>query len=638
MQTLKELIEDVLDTSELIKGVAAVKKPKGKSILFGDDIRPLTEEEIETLIQNGCYSADWSEISVVKNGFDVFRVHDTCFWGTCVLGKFSEESEASPGVNFPCGLYNSTIINCEIGDNVLIHNIGIMSNYVIEENAVICNVSELVANENTAFGNGKELEIAIETGGRETLVYADITIPVAETVATSRANRDLLKHYEEFVAEYVKRVTSPKGIIKRGACIKNTNKIYDLFLGEAGVIDNAGLVKNVTVLSNKDEKTSIIDGAYVVNSILQWGSEAASMAIVDSSVLTEHSHVERHGKVTQSIIGPNTGVAEGEVTACLVGPFVGFHHQALLIAAFWPEGKGNIGYGANVGSNHTGKAPDQEIWCGEGTFFGLGVNIKFPSDFSRAPYTIIATAVNSLPQKIEFPFSLINTSAALYPGISPAYNEIFPGWVLSDNIFTIRRSEGKFKKRNKARRTQFDFEVFRPDIIDMMLDARERLSNVEQTKDIYTDKDIKGLGKNYMLERGRVGGIQAYTRYIKFYALSGLKNRVVKLLDEGAKDKIKDIYDTQTNDARWEHERSILLAEFDEKDFKAHLKLLAEMQEEIAKDVEESKAKDDKRGKRVIPDYAEAHKPAAEEDFVKETWEVTKQVQTEILDILNNKL
>ena len=49
----------------------------------------------------------------------------------------------------------------------------------------------------------------------------------------------------------------------------------------------------------------------------------------------------------------------------LVGPFVAFHHQALLIAAYWPEGKGNIAYGANVGSNHTGKAPDQEIRPGE---------------------------------------------------------------------------------------------------------------------------------------------------------------------------------------------------------------------------------------------------------------------------------
>src|SRR5438093_5611883 len=119
--------------------------------------------------------------------------------------------------------------------------------------------------------------------------------------------------------------------------------------------------------------------------------------------------------VTASISGPNSGVAEGEVTASLLGPFVGFHHQALLIAALWPEGKGNVGYGANVGSNHTSKAPDQEFWPGEGTFFGLGVNIKFPADFSRAPYSIIASGVATLPQRVTFPFSLLNNPGAHFP-------------------------------------------------------------------------------------------------------------------------------------------------------------------------------------------------------------------------------
>jgi hypothetical protein len=80
----------------------------------------------------------------------------------------------------------------------------------------------------------------------------------------------------------------------------------------------------------------------------------------------------------------------------------------MLIAALWPEGKGNIAAGANVGSNHTSRAPDQEFWPGEGLYVGLGVNIKYPADFTQAPYTIIATGVSTLPQKVAFPFSLIN--------------------------------------------------------------------------------------------------------------------------------------------------------------------------------------------------------------------------------------
>src|SRR5208282_4258957 len=179
---------------------------------------------------------------------------------------------------------------------------------------------------------------------------------------------------------------------------------------------------------------------------------ASTLALVERSVLTEHSHAERHGKVTHSILGPNTGVAEGEVTASLLGPFVSFHHQALLIATLWPEGKGNVAYGANVGSNHTSKAPDQEFWPGEGMFLGLGVNIKFPADFSKAPYSIITCGVTTLPQKVMFPFSMINLPSAMQRGISPAFNEIIPAWLLTDNLYTLKRNEGKYQARNKARR------------------------------------------------------------------------------------------------------------------------------------------------------------------------------------------
>ena len=44
------------------------------------------------------------------------------------------------------------------------------------------------------------------------------------------------------------------------------------------------------------------------------------------------SGVKHHGKLLNSFLGPLSIVAEGEVSDSLVGPFVGFHHQALLIA------------------------------------------------------------------------------------------------------------------------------------------------------------------------------------------------------------------------------------------------------------------------------------------------------------------
>jgi len=618
-------LEEVLKTSELVQAVQRVKAlaPAGKPV----SEQPEIQKQLEAA---GCWAADWSRVRVAE-GFNPKRVAAVKFFGDVYLGKFqAEEIEADKGVKFPAGVYHSVVCDSVISDDALVHNVGVLSNYVVGPKAVVMNCKTVSATAGTAFGNGVEMSIAIETGGREVLSYAELTIPVAEKVTKNRDNKELLAEYADFVAKYVEAVKSPKGIIEEGAKVLNTAKVVNVYVGPYAVIDSATKVSEATLLSNKEEKTEVLDGSWVVKSILQWGCEVTSMAIVDSSVCTEHSHVERHGKVTQSILGPNTGIAEGEVTASLCGPFVGFHHQSLLIAALWPEGKGNVGYGANVGSNHTSKAPDQEIWPGEGIFFGLGTNIKFPSNFTKAPYTIIATAVNALPQKVEFPFSLINSPADRFEGISPAYNEIMPGWVLSDQIYMVKRNEGKYIKRNKARRSQFVFEVFRPDIVDLMIEARRRLQEVKEVKPVYTDKDIKGLGKNYMQESARKKGIEAYTFYIQYYALNGLKKRVEKIIAEKGAAAVKDLLNEVSEDPRWEHERKVLLAEFPGKDVKELLQLLVQYQERIAKDVQTSKEKDDNRGARIIPDYVHAHAPATSDSFVKETWEVTKKLAAEV--------
>src|SRR5207253_8981239 len=96
-------------------------------------------------------------------------------------------------------------------------------------------------------------------------------------------------------------------------------------------VEGATLVADSALLSSRDEPVEVRSGACVTGALLQWGSQVTTLALVDRSVLTEHTQVERHGKVTHSILGPNTGVAGGEVTASLLGPFVSFHHQALLI-------------------------------------------------------------------------------------------------------------------------------------------------------------------------------------------------------------------------------------------------------------------------------------------------------------------
>ena len=596
--------------------------------------RKLKESEIETLKSNNNFAENWNLIEV--NGEIEFNcIRNNTFIGNVII------SSNKTGVNFSetslrPGIYNSTIENCIIDEGVLINRVGLLKNYYIGKNSLLLNNGSIISNEFPVYGNGTEIPVGIETGGRDIILYTEITLEEAEKLALQRGDKELLESYKNFVERYIKAIKFKNGIIYENVKIMNTSLIQDTFVGLGCEINSATSIKNSSILSNLEERTKIKEGVYISDSIIQWGCEVSSMAIVSSSALTEHSDAERHGKVTNSIIGPNTGIGEGEVTASLVGPFVGFHHQSLLIGAIWPEGKGNIGYGANVGSNHTGKAPDQEIFCGEGTFFGLGTNIKFPANFVKAPYTIIATGVTTLPQKVEFPFSLIITPSETLEGISPAYNEIIPAWVLSDNIFAVKRNEGKYQKRNKAKRSKFVFEVFRPEIVDLMIEARERLKNVKEIKNVYNDSDIKGLGKNFMYEKSRLKAIETYTFFIKYYALKGLMKRISELLKNGVKKVNWNLLEPLSSDSRWQHEKKVLLAEFPEKkSLKELLELLIEYESKIAESVKISKEKDDKRGAKIIDDYNQVHTLADKDSFVVQTLKELEKTKNEIKEIID---
>jgi len=644
---------ELLEQSELVRLVRVLRDRPGLSRLFGDAVRPLKARQIARLKAQGCESSDWSKI-YAADGFDSGAISQSRFEGQCVLGRFSAMPEMVSGVALPSGIHNATLVNCEVGDHAVVRNVGLLANYLICSGAIVISVGEMTASPHPTFGNGVEIALGIETGERTICAFAELDLALATRLVRAPARSDLRRAYGEFIGRYLEAIALHKGYVGSGTAIRVCGRLSDVFVGEGAVIEGATAIANATILSNRDESSHVGDGVVIRNSLIQWGCEVTSGALVENSLLIEHSHAERHVKVSHSLLGPNTGAGEGEVTSALLGPFVGFHHQSLLIATFWPEGKGNIGYGANVGSNHTGKAPDQELWPGEGMFFGLGVNIKFPSNFERAPYTIIATGVTTLPQKVEFPFSLINSTAHTFEGVSPAFNEIIPGWCLSDNAYALARNEVKFRDRNRARRTTITTEVFRPEIIDLIKEARRRLMAVRQKTAarsggpvLYFEKDVAGLGKNYMLETSRVKAIEAYSFCLRFYALRGLYRRLLELETAGRIGEMGDVLSRPPDTPRWAHELQTLREELLEgagvpycaltsgkggrngelvgAQHAAPLPTVRELlvrwiehHRQYADAVRLSKARDDERGARIIPDYAAIHKPADEDKAVRQ--------------------
>ncbi len=83
--------------------------------------RPLNNTEIAALQNQGCFSSDWSKISVADQ-FTTDNIHQVRFLGEVKLGGLNGEKS---------GLFNCKISHCEIGDDVLIDNVHLVENYQI---------------------------------------------------------------------------------------------------------------------------------------------------------------------------------------------------------------------------------------------------------------------------------------------------------------------------------------------------------------------------------------------------------------------------------------------------------------------------------------------------------------------------
>jgi NDP-sugar pyrophosphorylase family protein len=143
------------------------------------------------------------------------------------------------------------------------------------------------------------------------------------------------------------------------ACREFSLQVSSCYIrGYSTLINSA--VTNSSVVSTKSAPSVISGHSSVSHCIVHRGCVISNASAVLFSALQPGSGAIRHAVVSTSIVASGTVIAEAEVSHALVGPFVGLHHHSLLIAAMWPQGKGNIAYGANVGSNHTGKLPDQE--------------------------------------------------------------------------------------------------------------------------------------------------------------------------------------------------------------------------------------------------------------------------------------
>jgi hypothetical protein len=567
--------------------------------------RPLSYGERLCLESQGNICADWSRVRLDSDaGLDTIR--NNWFEGDVLLAGFQGEWTGPDGRTWPAGMAHCRVRDAVIG-NACLYHIARLERQVIEDGAVLVGLGELDCPAPTFFSLGQAIHPGTEAGTRTVWISDVLTLDdcMDALSLTSEAQRVFQARLDAFLDP----LRSHYGFVGAGAAILHARHIHSAWIGPGSTITGASLIREAALLSTAWEPCVVTEEGWIEHSLLQPGARVESSGKVSRSLLLEHSSVTWGGMVFQSVVGPNTQVNKGEMSASLVGPFVGFHHQSLLISALWPEGRGNIAYGANVGSNHTGKKPDQEIRPGEGNFFGLGCSIKFPANYEDAPWSIIATGASTLPQRLSFPFSLLNQPLSSFPELGPAFNEILPGWMWTENAYSLVRRSYKFEDSNLAKRHRFTVDpgtalkgffagrLFAPALARKVLRARQSLQAAPADRPFYLEDQVPGLGKNFLRGKGRDKAVSAYEDYLVFFLFRIHADRPL----ESHSGEMREMAGTIARELGADRDLKAFLS--------AHRDRIPAFRENILATL----ARDDRRGRQIFDDYGDFHAPPEED-------------------------
>ena len=407
--------------------------------------KAVTEVQIDALILQGNSSTNWEKVFISEeaDARTLSRIRGCTFGGVIFISVLLESIGDIDGVVMPSGLYDSCFAGrCFLSKSCHVSRTTMVSNVHLGEGAGIINCGFVTCKDFLEKGSlgyirdTLQIDIGPETGGRHVEVIAGVNF-----VSICKQLFNPMKTPER-ISSCAHRYRTQFTIVGDKSLVIRCDRVYESLIGPGCRISSASL-DTCILLSTPSSTITVSPGARLSNCILNEACSIGNNSIVENVYLSENSSIGECARVAHSVLGPDSSVAGGECHHSLLGPFVGFHHQSLLIATVWPQGRGNIAYGAKVGANHTGRVSDQECWPGEGTFFGLDSSIKFPSNLLESPYSIIAPATVLPSQKLSFPFSLVSTAdRPLLSGgrtLSSTACTLSPGWVIQSNPYMIDR-------------------------------------------------------------------------------------------------------------------------------------------------------------------------------------------------------
>ncbi|MCY1720743.1 DUF4954 family protein [Prolixibacteraceae bacterium Z1-6] len=433
--------------------------------------RQLSQAEIEILKQQGCVAENWENVEV-SISFSAEGISNVRFAGNIKLGTQRGKVQIDEGILKPATIRNCFIENCTIGENVFLSNVGSLINYKLGNQVVIENVGSVVVSGKSAFGNGHEIEVLNEGGGRELPVFDKLSAQIAYLLVIYRHNSTLIEKLKKLVSKYVETKRSIVGEIGENSIIQHTKSIKNVKIGPFAKIIGASKLVEGTIDSKQEAPVYIGEEVVAEDFIVLSGSKIDGSAILTSTFVGQGVKIGRQFSAENTTLFANSEAFHGEACSVFAGPYTVTHHKStLLIAGMFSFY--NAGSGSNQ-SNHMYKlGPIHQGIVERGSKTGSLSYMLWPCRVGAFSVVMNKHAGNF--DTTELPFSYISVSDGKSV-LTPAMN-----------LFTVGTARDSKKWPTRDRRTGSEkldlisFELFNPYIIQKIIDGSELLNKLHET-------------------------------------------------------------------------------------------------------------------------------------------------------------
>ncbi|MDR1436597.1 MAG: DUF4954 family protein, partial [Candidatus Symbiothrix sp.] len=433
------------------------------------------------------------------------------------LGCFDRIFTFDGGLQKHAGLYNATLHNCEIGDNVLIDNVqSYIANYKIGNNTRIQHVNRILTDGVSTFGNGTEVAVLNETGGREVKINDKLSAHVAYILALYRHRPALVAKLNEMIDFYSRKHASGTGEIGDNVQIMHTGLIRNVRIGNNACLEGVCRLENGSINSNEYDPVHIGYGVIAEDFIICSGSRVEDGAMLTRCFVGQACRLGHAYSASDSLFFSNCQGENGEACAIFAGPYTVTHHKStLLIAGMFSFM--NAGSGSNQ-SNHMYKlGPIHQGIIERGGKTTSDSYILWPAKIGA--FSLIMGRHYRNSDTSNMPFSYLIESkdeTILIPGVN------------LKSVGTIRDAQ-KFPKRDKRKDPnqldQINFNLLSPYTVQKMFKAIEILKGLQETcgetSETYTYQSCRI--KNSSLKKG----LSLYDKAIRKF----LGNSIISRLD-----------------------------------------------------------------------------------------------------------